>query len=241
MLARLVTSLRQGSDADAEQRSELDGLLVVPAGERTSPFDQLRKPPARVSGPSMVKALDRVSSIFAVGVGTLDLTAVPQRRVLKLAKYGLGGKAPALRRRPAQRRSATMPAAVHHLETKATDDALELLDVLMVTGLLARRPGVEQGEATAVSAVFEGIGEAGGRGGGPVRGHRLRQEVTLDQLWESIEAIVSRGGLADAVHAAGRRKVQSSCGAARTIRPRGRYLRVGRTGPRSGPRTRRRS
>lgn len=82
VLARLVTSLRQEATQqlwetlygllNAEQRSELDGLLEVPPGARTSQFDQLRKPPTRVSGPGMVKALDRVSSIVALGVGTLD-------------------------------------------------------------------------------------------------------------------------------------------------------------------------
>ncbi|MBC6458126.1 hypothetical protein [Actinomadura sp. HBU206391] len=43
------------------------------------------------------------------------------------ARYGLSGKAPALKRHPAERRLATMLAAVRQLEGRAVDDALEVL------------------------------------------------------------------------------------------------------------------
>jgi len=107
-------------------------------GARTSDLERLRRGPTRVSGKAMVAALDRVSEIAGLGVGGIDLGAVPRRRVVELARYGMTGKAPALRRHPYARRLATLLTAVVDLQAKATDDALELFDVLMTNDLLAR-------------------------------------------------------------------------------------------------------
>ena len=48
----------------------------------------------------MIKALDRVAEVAGFGLGPLDLHAVPQRRVVELARWGMAGKATALRRHP---------------------------------------------------------------------------------------------------------------------------------------------
>jgi len=50
----------------------------------------------------------------------------------------MAGKAAALRDLGSSRRTATLLATVHQLELTAIDDALDLLDVLMATKLLAR-------------------------------------------------------------------------------------------------------
>lgn len=121
------------------QLGKLDRLLDVPAGGRISDLERWRRAPVKASGPSMVKALDRVTEIGAVGLGAIDLDAVvPRRRVLELARYGLAGQAQQLRRHPESRKVATLLAAVVHLEAKAIDDALELLDLLMVTELVGK-------------------------------------------------------------------------------------------------------
>ena len=73
-----------------------------------------------------------------MGVGSAGLEAVPPRRVLELARYGMNAKAPFLRRHPYSRKLAALLATVVYLEGKATDDALELFDLLMTTDLLAR-------------------------------------------------------------------------------------------------------
>jgi hypothetical protein len=58
--------------------------------------------------------------------------------VVELARYGMAAKAAQLRRHGDARRLATLLATVTYLEAKAVDDALELLDLLMVTELVGR-------------------------------------------------------------------------------------------------------
>ena len=180
----------------------LDVLLEVPDGSRVSEWDRLRKGPRKASGPGMVKALNRVSELAGLRLGELDLAVVPPWRVAELARYGLAGKTPALKRHQDERRLATLLASVHHLEHVATDDALELLDLLVVIDLLARaaretdkeklrRYGSFSRASAKLAAAVEVLLEATGFG----------EEITLEQLWESIEAVVPRRELADAVAA----------------------------------------
>jgi hypothetical protein len=55
-----------------------------------------------------------------------------------LARYGLTSKAPTLKRLEVTRQTATLLAAVRHLETATVDDALDLLHALMATKLPAK-------------------------------------------------------------------------------------------------------
>jgi hypothetical protein len=120
------------------QARRLEGILEVPPGSRVSDLDRLRKGPVTASGRSMAAALERVAEIAGLGFGGLDLAAVPRRRVVELARYGMAGKANLLRRHPRNRKLATLLATVVHLQARATDDALELLDFLMTHDLLAK-------------------------------------------------------------------------------------------------------
>ena len=120
------------------QAQMLEMLLEVPEGARTSDLERLRTGPTTVSGKAMVAARDRVAALAALGLGALDLEAVPQRRVVELARWGMAGKAPVLRRHRSSRRLATLVATVVYLEAPAIDDALELFDVLMANELLGR-------------------------------------------------------------------------------------------------------
>ena len=54
------------------------------------------------------------------------------------ARYGMTASATQIRRHPPPRRLATLLLTVVHLESKAIDDALELLDLLMATELLGK-------------------------------------------------------------------------------------------------------
>jgi len=147
-LARLVARVRDeatrrlwttlsGLLSPVQERA-VDNIVVVPEGARACDLERWRKGPTRTSGPGMVKALERVAEIKALGAGVFDLGGVPRRRLVELARYGMSSNAALLRRHPSPRRLATLLATVAWLESKATDDALELLDVLMTTELVGR-------------------------------------------------------------------------------------------------------
>ena len=87
VLARLVARVREEATQrlsetlyellTPQQRFMLDMLLEFPEGARASEWDRLRKGLIRVSGPGMVKALDRVSQVAGLGLGSVDLAVVP--------------------------------------------------------------------------------------------------------------------------------------------------------------------
>ena len=87
VLARLVASVRDRAAArlwhtvsaipSEEQRTRLDGLLVVPAGARASALDRLRRAPTRASAPFLVDALKRLREVRDLGVSRLDLSHIP--------------------------------------------------------------------------------------------------------------------------------------------------------------------
>jgi hypothetical protein len=146
--ARLVTSVRDRAAArlwrmlsaipSAEQRTRLDGLLVVPAGVRASALDRLRRAPTRASAPSLVDALKRLREVRDLGVSHLDLSHIPVRTTHRaLARYAATSWAPVIARMPADRRTATLLAFAHVYEASAQDDALDVFDMLIGT-LLTR-------------------------------------------------------------------------------------------------------
>jgi len=110
----------------------------------------------------------------------------------------MAGKAAALRRHPRARRLATLLATVVYLEAKATDDALELFDVLMVNDLMARAqrqsraervrqfPRVARDAARCAAAVAVLLDSEDG-------------VVSLSAIWEAIDAVVPRSDLRAAV------------------------------------------
>ena len=203
-LARLVARVREEvtarlhrslcADLTAAQRARLDELLVVADGERVCELERWRKGVSVPSGKNLEKALKRAGEITGSGLPALVRNAaVPRRRLLDLARAGMAAKATALRRQPGTKRWATVAATVAHLQGKSIDDALELLDLLMVTELLGKAERASDKEtlrthprlarasvklARAVSVLFE-VTDHGG-------------EVSLDELWEAIEVLTPR-------------------------------------------------
>lgn len=153
------------------QRAVLDSLLSVPPGARVSELDRLRRGPVRISGPQMKWALERAEEIAAFGMGEVDVSAIPPRRLAELSRYGIDGKASLLKRHGDSRRLATLLATSVYLTSRAVDDALDLLEVLIATKLLARAER-ETGEAEDATAGGEGFGEAGRRVPDRVRQHQ---------------------------------------------------------------------
>jgi hypothetical protein len=208
-LARVVARVRDETTEEltgllsAQQRIILEQLVVVPDGVRYSDLERWRKGPPTPSGRNLEKALNRAAEIAGVGVGALDLDAhVPHRRVVDLARYGMAARAQALRRHGDSRKLATLLATVAYLEAKSIDDCLELLDLLMVTELLGKAETATDKERTRrhprlakhsarLAAAVEVLFEVTAFG----------EELSLEQVWESIEAIVPRHQLREAVEA----------------------------------------
>ncbi|MGW1997778.1 Tn3 family transposase [Embleya sp. NPDC001921] len=222
-LARLVGTVREAANQrlwdtlhgllTTGQRGALDALLAVPPGARVSKLDRLRHGPVRVSGPQMKAALERVREITDLGMGSVDVSAIPPRRPAALSRYGVDGKASLLKRHTDERRPATLPATAVHLAERTVDDALDLLDVLVATKLPARveresakaklktLPRVERASAkpaTAFQVVFDTTAEQVDTETGKITPPEVD---TLTGMWERIEAVVPRHELAAAVAA----------------------------------------
>lgn len=125
----------------------------------------------------------------------------------------MDGKASLLRRHGDSRRLATLLATVVHLTSRAVDDALDLLEVLIATKLLARAeretakqklktlPRMERAGirlATAFRVGFDTTSEQVDTESGEIS---PPQVATLTAMWERIEEVVPREELAAAIAA----------------------------------------
>jgi TnpA family transposase len=157
----------------------------------------------RVSGRAMEYALERARQVQDLGAGKVDVGQVPAARLAGLARYGLTSKAPALRRLEVTRQAATLLATVRHLETATVDDALDLLDALMATKLLARAerlgkdaelrglPRLRKAARKVAAAVDVLMGTPPTTGDDGV--------VSVADAWSAIEKVVPRDQLAAAL------------------------------------------
>jgi len=207
VLARLVASVRGHAAArlwaalaavpDSGQRARLEGLLVVPDGERSSTLDRLRRGPTSVTATGLLGALHRLEEIRALDVGGLDLSFVSPGRLEALARHATTAKAQAVARMSEQRRTATLLAVARHLEAAAGDDALDLLDQLL-GGILARADRAGARERLRTLPALD------------LAASQLRDAVKvlldppaggLPAVWAAIGRTVSREQLAAAVEA----------------------------------------
>ncbi|WP_405755688.1 DUF4158 domain-containing protein [Streptomyces sp. NBC_01411] len=221
-LSRMVGNVREAANQrlwdtlygllNTGQRTVLDSLLTVPAGSRVSELDRLRRGPVRVSGPQLKWSLDRAEEIADLGM-ELDVSGIPPRRLAELSRYGVDGEVTLFKRHNDARRLATLLATAVHLTTRAVDDALDLLEVLIATKLLARAeretakekmktlPRVERAGAklaTAFQVVFDTTSEQVDPNTGEISAPKVE---TLAAMWEQIEAVVPRSELAAAIAA----------------------------------------
>ena len=99
---RLYTMLAQA--VSAQQAVELERILRVPEGRRRSQLDLWRHAERSTTGKGMSAALHRVMEIAGLGMRAVEVPAVPARRVIGLARYGMAAKAPKLAGHPYERR-----------------------------------------------------------------------------------------------------------------------------------------
>lgn len=147
VLARLVASVRERAAnrlfnvlsklPNKKQTVALEKLLLIPAEQRYSTLDRLRRSPTRVNAKSLVAAINRLEEIRAVDVGNIDLSKLPQTRIKFLARNASASRAVAISKMPDRKRVATLLAFTHELEYTATDDVIDLLN-LFIRGLLAK-------------------------------------------------------------------------------------------------------
>ncbi|WP_223654134.1 Tn3 family transposase [Hymenobacter psoromatis] len=143
VLARLIARVRERTGRHlyrqlharltGSQRTVLEALLTVPAGERLTKLELLRTPPTRVSAPALVAALHRVDQIRALGVSAIPVADLPEARLARLARQAHLVWAQTLVRMGEERRLATLLVFVQALERTATDDLLDLFDNLLTS------------------------------------------------------------------------------------------------------------
>ncbi|MBD2309539.1 Tn3 family transposase [Chroococcidiopsis sp. FACHB-1243] len=141
VLVRLIGSVRERVNQRAwslvsklptpEQRTKLESILNVNEKTQQTPLDQLRRSPTRYSAPALVAALNRLVTIRAFGIRKLDVAKIPPTRLKSLAKTALTVRAQAIERMSDSRRIATLVAFIYIMEAIATDDALDILNLLV--------------------------------------------------------------------------------------------------------------
>ncbi|ABW14141.1 transposase Tn3 family protein [Parafrankia sp. EAN1pec] len=160
-----------------------------------STLEEMRTTVTAVSGRGLVGALDRVSSVWAVGTGGVEVAAVPPVKLAELAAYGMVTKATTIRGLHDDRKVATVLATVRHLEAVSVDDALLLFDILMATKLLAR---AERVSGTKRLKTLPRFRQAAGRVAAAITvlldvpQARDGQVMTVAEMWTAIEQVVPR-------------------------------------------------
>jgi TnpA family transposase len=143
-LSRLISEIREkaakrlwnrlSSLPTPEQKKELETLLHIQKGERTSRFDYYRKGPVTISATAFNEAMKRYLELQAFGFGSFDFSHIPPVRLKNMARYAGIISAKKIARMPDDKRAAILVAFVRAFEIIALDDALDLLD-LLTTGI----------------------------------------------------------------------------------------------------------
>ena len=81
-------------------------------------------------GPEISRALARLEEIRTITDGLPEIDRLPPGRVMSLARFASAAKAQAVSRLPDDRRTATLLAFIRTLEASASDDVIDLFDVV---------------------------------------------------------------------------------------------------------------
>jgi len=140
VLQRLIARLRERATtrlwtrlvglATGETIESLEGLLVVPTGQRRTGLDQIRRSPVSPTVDGLVRALKRLETIRSLGVGHLDMSRLPSGRVAALARYGEDAWVSQLLDHKQLRRRAVLVALGESLARSARDDVVDVFDIV---------------------------------------------------------------------------------------------------------------
>lgn len=114
------------------QRTQLQGLLAVPASSRQSVLVWLRQPPGAASPANFQKVIERLRWIRTLGLDPQVTSRIHQNRLQQLAREGTRMTAQHLSQFTADdRRDATLAAFLFSTAEDLVDQALEMHDKLM--------------------------------------------------------------------------------------------------------------
>jgi len=141
VLERLISRLRQRvneriwgaltNNLTPQHKENLELLLIVEEGEKTSTLEKLRQGPTLKSTSEIVRFLARLEAIRALDIRVPFTKVPPKGRILTLARFASTAKVTAISRFTEQRRLATLVAFIHTIEAKGQDDVLELLESII--------------------------------------------------------------------------------------------------------------
>ncbi|HHU6767072.1 TPA: Tn3 family transposase [Klebsiella pneumoniae] len=141
-LVRLVSEVRERANQrlwkklaalpDSWQTTRVTELLDIPEGQRISPLEQLKKGLVTVSGPAFTEALERYIRLRNLEFSRLNFTGLPAIQLRNLARYAGMTSVKYIARMPQQRKLAVLTAFVKAQEIAALDEAVDVLDMLIL-------------------------------------------------------------------------------------------------------------
>ncbi len=134
---RLVAAL------DEQQRTRIAALFDETSEANLAALDELRTVPTQRSSGELLLHLDRLEAIRAFDLRPSPPKGVPAASLERLARVARVGKPSAIAALQEPRRTATVAALFHTLETAAQDDAAELAEALL-TDLVKDAEGAEK-------------------------------------------------------------------------------------------------
>ena len=122
---RLVSAL------DEKQRARIAALFDETSQANFAALDALRTVPRQRTSGELLLHLDRLEAIRAFDLRPASPKGVPAASLERLARVARAGKPSAIAALQEPRRTATVAALFHTLETAAQDDAAELAEALL--------------------------------------------------------------------------------------------------------------
>ena len=107
---------------------QVEQLLTIPEGERSTTLERLRRPPIQRGVRGVYTALRRVADLEARLFHTVDIPPVPPGRLKALVRHAALARTQSLSRLPPMRRQATLLAYAATFHPSAIDDALDSFD-----------------------------------------------------------------------------------------------------------------